>query len=313
MAKELTVRYEWGAYDSPMDLRRVGQSLLGIERILSVGLYALETGKFPVGRQRIPVSTHVVAARQGSFGVDIETIAYPGLILFYIFAHEHVSSFLMEWIMGIVNRSVNRDKEPTELTKKLLEMTEETQHHNQRMLEEQQRQQGDEIAFLRAAVSKRDELLANRDELHDRLLRIMEHDRMTSAAKDLVSPLDTEGKIISFSDNENGKHAIDKNLADSVLRRKEPSDDGIEHMTITVDGFSLHRGTLRIVHPEDPEKYISAEIVDRRFRRRPGVYLDAAITRERLPVVARVTRRNGEISKLSILELRTRRPEGTFE
>ena len=119
----------------------------------------------------------------------------------------------------------------------------------------------------------------------DRLFAILEHPRMAIAARDSVAVLDSEGKRIVFDDGENGHDEIDKSLADAVRNGSRVHSFGeVEALRLRVDGL-IHRGRrLRVVHPEDPSRSISAHVVDPEFSSAPNVYVDAVAKRGYLNV-----------------------------
>ena len=50
----------------------------------------------------------------------------------------------------------------------------------------------------------------------------------------------------------------------------------LEYLLVRVDGFSHHNQHLKIVHPKEPGKYITARVLDPEFWRPPNLYLEAA-------------------------------------
>ena len=69
----LTIRYRGGDADKHhVRLRKLGESLMGVERLVSVGLYVVEVGKLPSPRQRL---RYVIQATQPQAGsVEIGTL-----------------------------------------------------------------------------------------------------------------------------------------------------------------------------------------------------------------------------------------------
>ena len=275
MARELRVRYEWDrSRDESIDMKSLGQSLLGIERIVSFGLSAIETGKLPRSRHRVPFSTGITRVRPGSLDFEIVAqVTYSATILVYSVSQGDASSFLMNWIMGAINMAGGRRDRAMESLEKinnsLLTMTTETQREQNRLI--------------------------------NRLISILENLRMTNAARGAVSAVDSEDKKIFLDDHENGTAEIDKSLADAVANaRTSPST--LENLVLKVDGFSRSSKSLKVVHPEDPNRYLTAYVTDPYFGSASSPYLEAATDGGELYVVARVVRHGDEIVKLYILD-----------
>ena len=244
---------------------------------MSVGLYAIETGKFPKNSERLPFATHMTAARGGSieFEIGAATI-YGAAVLLYSVNQADVSGFLLDWIMGIVNKTAGRNDEAMELVVKMADRL----------------------------LGSHEEVLRNQSRMIDRLCSIIENRKMGRAALDFVKTTENRpDQIIAFED-EQIYNEIDEDLAKALRNGGQQYTTEVENLVLIVDGFSHHNRRLKIVHPEDTTRYTTARIIDPEFRFVPNVYLEAAAERGQLEVTAKVVRYQGQIRSIYVMAAR---------
>ncbi|MDE0029685.1 MAG: hypothetical protein OXU42_09840 [Deltaproteobacteria bacterium] len=267
----MAIHYDWDP-GSGIDLRHLGESLLGIERIVSVGLFGVENGRFPRGREQSPFAIRVTGAQPGS--IELETVMHVGEVLgLFALIQEETRSVLSSWVMWVLNRVAGRDNEAAVRFDRFLEFL--------RLVERNRHREA--LAITRAIEN-------------------MDIERLRSFARDAVSPVGRSCSGIGLSEfrGTTDREIIDESLAREI-RRESRIYTGQDAMTVRVDGFSHHDRRLRIEDPEEPGRFISAEIVDPDFSELSNIYLEAAARREYLTIVADVTYRARRIVKLCIL------------
>ena len=73
-------------------------------------------------------------------------------------------------------------------------------------------------------------------------------------------------------------------------------------MRVKIDGFIYHNRQLKVVHPDEPNRFITAHVQDPIFENTPNVYTEAAIRQGTLDVTAKATLKDGRIQKLYIMD-----------
>ena len=76
----------------------------------------------------------------------------------------------------------------------------------------------------------------------------------------------------------------------------------MEKMRIKVDGFTHHNKQLKVVHPKEPGRFVTAYVQDPAFADAPNVYTEAATNESWLDVTAKPTIRDGRIHALYIMD-----------
>ena len=272
MSQRLAILYDWDP-GAGVDLRHLGESLLGMERIVTAGLFAVENGRFPRGREQSPFAIRVSATYPGSAEFDL-VMHVGGLLLLYSLFQEDTRSILSDWIMWALKKVAGRENEATVHFDKFMDL-----------LQTVERDRHLEVMGIR------------------RNLENMDTRRLHSHARDAVAPIGRSCSRIGLSEFPGGRdrEIIDESLAREIRRRSSTYTSDPEGMRVRVDGFSRHDRRLRIEDPEDPDRFISAEIVDPDFSELSNVYVEAAARREYLDVMAKVTYRAGRVAGLYIL------------
>lgn len=106
-----------------LDMRQLGESLIGFHRLLTVGLFVLETGVHPKNNQSLTFSVIASEPRKGSFEVWI-TLG-PALATLPI-VHElflnTASDILYQWICGALKKMAGREQEADVHFSKLIDL-----------------------------------------------------------------------------------------------------------------------------------------------------------------------------------------------
>jgi len=76
----------------------------------------------------------------------------------------------------------------------------------------------------------------------------------------------------------------------------------METITLKVDGIILHSRSLKVELPDEPGKFVTAEVRDPAFEGDPNPYLEAV--NKTLTVQAKISRRHsGELARLYIMNV----------
>ena len=261
----LTIRFQGaGADQHRVDLRQLGHSLLGIERIVTHGLFALEAGRFPKKREPLPLLLHAEAPQRGCVEVYIWLVA-GGVFLPVI--HDifisMASDVVWRWINGVLLRMAGRDK--------------------------------DADAHLEKVIDFLDKVDARRH------LEVVQLQKLATASKQVVTPVGQSCNSIVFP--QGGEDAeIDLPLAEAIRSMGKVKVGDMKKMRVKVDGFTHHNKQLKIIHPDEPGCFVTAYVQDPAFAEAPNVYTEAATNESWLKVTAKPTTKDGRIHALYIMD-----------
>ncbi len=266
----LTIRYRGGDADRHhVQLRKLGESLIGLERLVSVGLYVVEVGKFPSSRQRLRYVVQATQPQAGSveIGALMEQAYWMGP-LFQELYMTGLSDIIWQWISGIMNTFGGRGQE------------------GERRL----------IAFLERVNDTRHEEVMGIFDLLERILPL------AHAAKQSVSPVGRSCENMSISNGSGSNMEVDVPMADAIREKGKVEVSDMTEVRISVDGFTHHNRQLKVLCPDDPYRYITAEVRDPAFDQTPNIYTDAAANKGFLDVKAKITLKDGRVVRLYVMD-----------
>lgn len=275
------VRYEGGdAEQHVLDMRQLGESLIGIERLINTGLYVLEHGKRP-GHGRVLKSVVRVSTPQpGSleFIPDLLGGVYP--LLNEPIVQKHIGAILRQLV-----------KIP------LLAMgglEHEAQGHTVDLLEKA-------LANAERAAERTERADERRHREHMKLYDLLSHQWAYDAARNAVSPVGKGCDCMQISDDETSD-TITPIMAEAIRTRGSVRMGEPEEMSVLVDGFIHRTRQLRVVHPDVPDRLVTAYVRDPAFAVAPNIYTEAASSRQRLRVLARDLRKGDRLVALEIMK-----------
>ena len=261
------IRFEGREADAHLlDLRKLAESLAGVEQIINIGLFSILRGDLPKHSKRLPLVVRASMPRRGSF--EMEVFLAIGQVLLGSFPEK--ISFYLEIFWKY-------------LSLVLLDMGDranESRYHSR-----------DLYLLLREIESNR----------HEEQMEMLNSQKLLSAAKQVVSPIGTSCERIIFQTNE-GETEIDIRMATAIRSKNSIRTGGMEKFRIRVLGFSHHNKRLK-VSLTGKENNISAQVRDPAFDHVPNIYTTAATNQEWLEVKAKARRLNdGEIKELYIFD-----------
>lgn len=267
----LVIRYEGLDSDkSQIDLRQFGQSLVGIERIVSIGMTAIEKQSLPKGNFKPSIITSASALRAGSFEVEVTLAALGGL--YQSLVQTQLPEFVWNLICGTVMRTGGR-KESVEHVDRLLDMLDD---YNRRTYESDERRHKETM----------------------RMLDIM--DNMKVPVRQALTPIDKSCESMQFAHYKQ-ESTVDVATAYSVRSQLRFNTHIMYNQSVTVDGLIRHKKQLKVIHPAEPNQVITAVIRDPAFDREPNIYTRAVATNTTILATGRIiTKMDGRIHLLYI-------------
>ena len=264
-AQRFVIRFDGAdANEHTLGMRQLGQSLIGIERLITVGLFALEVGRIPRHNESLPLLVRASEPRIGSY--EIAATLGPAaafLPLLHEFYLTGATEILWRWMSGALLRMGGRPQE---------------------------------------SESHFSELIRLLDRVDARKhLEMPEWQRLVTPGRRLVSPVGPScDRILLPMDGEMTE--IDFPMAE-VIRSKDKLEVGdMETFRIKVDGFTHHNRQLKLVHPSEPGRFITGHIRDPAFENAPNIYTDAATRQSWLRVAAKPTMKDGRIQAIYIMD-----------
>lgn len=266
-ASPVTVSFHGGhAREYVIRMRELGESLIGIERIVAAGLQVFETGRLPKPRERTPYVIETTP-KQGSIHIPVliqeNAFLLPLLQDLYLTG---ITDAIWRWLNGVMHRLGGRTRE------------------------------GDE--HLRAL-----ERLVGKSMEHSHLEK-MELIGLSAAARQAVYPVGRSCEFLGVSNGQSGeKTIIDLPMAQAIRSSDKLKIGNMYRVRIRVDGLMHHNKQLKVVHPREPGRVITAKVQDPTFHQTPNVYTDAVATKAYLDVQAKdALRHDGKIRTMYILD-----------
>ena len=109
----LVIHFRGGDADNhQIRLRQLGESLMGIERLITVGLFAVETGRFPRRNERLPFMVQASEPKRGS--VEVVTWLRDNAVLLPLFHELYLTGaadVIWNWISGAMLKLGGRSRE----------------------------------------------------------------------------------------------------------------------------------------------------------------------------------------------------------
>lgn len=278
------LRYDGGhAADHRIDMRNLGKSLIGVEKIVSDSLVVAFQGRLPKPREHRDIELLVEAPRAHCLDISVLLVMAPGLLPF---VQEILKDYTKEYVSALLGHVLSffggRQKEADAHMEKLLELTREM--HAEHLID-----RSEDRAYALAT--------------QENMLRLV--DKLHPAARQVVAPVGRSCNELILPAPVAGHTAvIDVAMADAI-RAKEPVEVGdMTRMIVHVDTVSISRRTMRVMLPDDQEaRLVDAAIRDPAFDEDPNHNVYTAALGGLLAVDVKPTYRKetGELIKLHVM------------
>lgn len=277
------------ATNHTIDMRRFGRALVGLDRMVSVGIIGIVERRVPDPRERTRVLLNVTEPRQGCVGiVGVALSVYSGMQPILPFILEQIREFGAEVIFTYLAASFNvlggRSKDADPYIEKLIDLMDKI---NSRDAEDR--------------LDEREALYKDRQREREFILKLIESVR--PSAREVVGPLGQSASSLYFGKEFDDRQAeVDEPMAEAV-RSKEPMEIGdVEKIQVRIDGLTKRNGRGSVERLDQPGRFIPIEIKDPRFGQPDNPYLNAFRSGEPLMISARAAHRDGEIIRLYVMD-----------
>lgn len=272
--------YDGGDADAHvMDMRLLGLSLLGADRITSDGLIILATGRAPKRGERAPIITKVREPVAGSYDLPgmIQEAAWL-LNLGLPIAQQVIAAHLSGWWSLVKAHHSGRPDLAERAMQSLLEMN-------------------------RDHLAARD---AHDARAHQERMAYAEILRVTLAIQQkpleqFVAPV---GRSVSSATVRTGSASpvsVEAEEAEAIRAMGALTWTDLEEIRLKTDGFRFHTSGLSIENPER-DGFLMAKVSDPRFEQQENAYTAAAQRRAEVIILGRKGYRGGELVKIDIVD-----------
>lgn len=276
----IVIRYDGGDADGHViDMRLLGESLVGLDRIISDGLIAIVNARPPKRGERAPLVLKAKEPVQGSFEIYGYLQEAAGLLALGMpLIISCGADLITDWTKAVFYQFTGKP----DLSEKALEAVVETQQ---------------------AHLASRD---ASDERQHEERLALLSALRETvgklgPAAVDVAAPVGESVSRVGIGADSNEPLMIDGPTAEVLREKVEPEVGELQDMLLRVDGFTFHTRKLSVENPER-KGYLLADVKDPVFDEESNPYTKAAQRKAVIRVKAKPGRRNGRLEKIYIMD-----------
>lgn len=274
----LKFTFEGGDADSHLvDMRLMGRSLIGIDRLLSDGMIVLGAHRMPRRGERAPVAVKAREPLAGSSVVLAQLGSLPGTLpLIWDFVASGNAKTVLEFASFVLKMRGGRKAD--------------AQAHLDAMLEQ-----------MRISEAARDRSEQRWHDSMGKWVGLLHHavDKLSGAAKSAVAPIGPSVNSLKIGNGEGIKAEIDVPMADAIRDGADLVVGDQETLVVSVDGYTHHNRSLKIARL-DGDGFMSAAVTDPVFDQLPNIYTEAAAIRAKLLVECKKTTQEGRVVRIHI-------------
>jgi hypothetical protein len=287
---EILIKFGGGDADRyhGVDMRLLGRSLAGFDRIISDGIILLSDNRVPRHRERAPIILLAKEPRIGTASFFSELIASPGVLPFAMSVIQSGAGELVwRWVSFVLDYYGGRKSDAERHLDAMLEMRriEADERIRLREIEATERQASEERwhAMLRSNAYQ------------------VAH-RLRDASQQAAAPIGPSAANMNFSIGRSPSTEIDIAMADAIRAGGVLEVGDLQEMILRVDGFRDHDRKLWVHHPQLEGRYIAADVKDPIFEAAENVYARAAAMKATINVKAKPVFRSGELERIYIMD-----------
>lgn len=287
----ITIVYDGGdARINTIDAKLFGQSLQGLDRMVSDCLIILSQERLPKRGERAPLILKAKEPEAGSYSVpalyqEASELLGIGMPILTAIGPEIVSYY----ISAVLDYFKGRDSDVEVAISKMAEM-------HRVALEAMSKMHSDHLeAVDRIDQRRHDEVMGMQGLLKACIVG------SGKAAVDYVAPIGKSVDTASFAAGEAPRLTTTKDEADAIRDSQALDWQTPQNEILTTDGFKFHTSGLSIENP-DRDGFLMAEVNDPVFEQESNPYTVAAQKRARIEVLARRGYKNGKLAKIMILD-----------
>ena len=284
------------ADDHRLDMRRLGEALIGVDRLVTHGLVALETGKFLRGREPRPLAMWASGPTPGCLEVSAWLTAVAGVAQPVYQAYVSAApDLVLSWVKSVLT---GRAGETGMAMQTAAQAVQALSDANERLSEQAHRVEEHRHQEAMAAEEHRhQEAMAAEEHRHqEKMLMLSATPQIAGAAVQIVAAVGRSCDDIIIS-NDNDELVVDVEMATAIRARSSTGD--VEKIRVRVRGVSLERGR---VHLQLPSLHVvPGHVLDPLFADVPNAYTVALGRQSPLDVIVRPVMRDGQLRSYYVL------------
>ena len=280
VSPDIRIKFDGGDADAAaIDMRLLGLSLQGADKIISDGLILLIHSRPPKRRERAPVVAKVREPVQGAYELWALYEASKAMLpLGLPKAADVAGYFLGQWWEAVIAKFTGNDEA---LVKAIEAMADMNQAHLNARSESEARMHEERMAYI---ATIRDALAMQ-----------------GRAIEQFVAPIGPSVETATILPFKGQSARLTLAHADAIRESMKMDWGAIEEITVRTDGFKFHTSGLSVENPE-AEGFLMAKVSDPKFDEEENVYTEAAQRRSSIVVLARKGFKGGVLAAIEIVE-----------
>lgn len=266
MAEQFRIEIKYDGIDADdhvIDMRLFGESLIGLEKALSLGLNSLTNGSIPRSRAKPTLEIKATAPRPGSVTFDAIVEWAKGALPLVVLKEGATIARLL--VSAVIKRNAGQKKQAEADVDRIVDLAKINAADREA-----------ERAFVRDVI-----------------------DKLAPSAAQIVAPVGRSCEALSISDGSETT-AFDVPMAQAVRSKADLEVGEMKAMRLRIDGVVVHTRSLKVEDPNEPGHFVSAEVRDPAFTDGENIYT-TSVTKQ-LDVQAKPTYRDGRLFKLHIMD-----------
>jgi hypothetical protein len=279
---EILIKFEGGDADRyhGVDMRLLGRSLAGFDRIISDGLILITENRVARHRERAPIVIIAKEPRKGSAEFYGDLAPAIGMFPFaWQLVQDGAGKIVWSWVSFVLEYFGGRKADAEKHLETIVRLRE---------IEAQERQLSEERWH--------EQMGAFRDQTFQVL------NKLVDASQQAVSPVGPSVTKVNFISGPSPGTEIDAAKADAIRAGGDFDVGDLQRMTLKTDGFVFHNRKLNVHHPDGSGRFISADVKDPIFDKEENVYARAAARKASIRVQAKPVYRGGKLERLYIMD-----------
>lgn len=273
-----------------VDMRLLGRSLAGFDRIISDGLIVLSENRVPKHRERAPIILIAKEPRIGTASFYGELVPALGVLPFAMSVIQAgAGELIWNWTSFVLAYFGGRRTDAEAHLDAMIRLREieSDERIKLREIEAQERQMSED----RWHGLFRDNAVHVANKLKD-------------ASQQAASPVGPSASNINFRIGQSPTTDIDVPMADAIRSGGEVEVSDLQTMELKLDGFRFHDRKLNIQHPDGSGRFLTADVKDPTFDAEENVYTRAAAKKATIKVMSKAVYRAGKLEKIYIMDFK---------
>lgn len=276
------IRFRYVGGDADMhaiDMRLFGESLIGLDRIISDGLIAIVNERVPKRGERAPLILKAKEPEQGSVEIQGFLQEAQGLLALGMpLLLSCGADLVWDWVKSVIYfYSGKRDLADTAM-EAIVQMQQDQLAARDRSEQRAHEERLEMLAILRDTIG-----------------------RLGPAAAQSVAPIGPSVRVLGITTADKPPVEVDEPTADLLREHGEIEIGDLQQMVLRTEGFIFHTKKLSVEHP-DRGGFLLADVQDPLFAEESNPYTLAAQRKALIRVQAKPGYRSGRLEKLYIMD-----------